>query len=71
MADMEAKVMIDHRPGGPWVTLHTPDGGAAVTLADVLARMGIPVQHGDRLKISIRRLPRRKSVTFGVRKKKR
>ena len=68
---IDAAVMIDKRAGLDWTTLHFADGGAAVTLADLFDRMGIPVQHGDRLKITVKRLPRRKSVTFGVPKKKR
>lgn len=71
MKTIDAKVMIDKRTGFEWLTLHFPDGGAAVTLADILARMAIVVKHGDRLRISIKRLPRKKSVTLGVPRKKR
>jgi len=67
---IEAKVMIDKRTGFDWLTLHFADGGAAITLADILDRLAIDVKHGDRLRIGIDRLPRKRSVTVGVPKKK-
>lgn len=53
-------VMVDHHEGPhPYkvVSVHFPDGGAAVTIGDILARLGIAVKHRDRLKITVRRLP--------------
>jgi hypothetical protein len=70
MKTIQGNVMIDKRTGCDWITLHFADGGAAVTLADILDRLEIDVKHGDRLKISIEQLPRKKSVTVGVSKKK-
>jgi hypothetical protein len=51
------KVLIDKRDGfgRPFeiLTVHFEDGGAAVTIADVLAKLGIAVKAKDRIRISV------------------
>ncbi len=52
--------MIDKHEGPhPYqiLTVHFADGGAAVTVGDVLDRLGIVAKARDRLKITVRRLP--------------
>lgn len=53
-------VLVERRQGPPAyeiVSLHFPDGGAAVTIADILDRLGIAVKDRDRIKITVARLP--------------
>jgi hypothetical protein len=52
-------VLVDKHEGPhPYeiVSVHFPDGGTAVTIADILSRLGLAVKAGDRLKITISRL---------------
>jgi hypothetical protein len=53
-------VLVDRHPGPPAyeiLSVHFPDGGTAVTIGDILARLGIAVKDRDRVKITVSRLP--------------
>ena len=55
-----ATVLVERHPGPPAfeiLSLHFPDGGTAVTIGDILARLGIAVKDRDRVKITASRLP--------------
>lgn len=43
------------------VSLHFADGGTAVTIADILFRLGLAVNDQDRLKITVGMLPAKRS----------
>jgi hypothetical protein len=53
-------VLVEKHQGDPSyeiVSVHFADGGAAVTIGDLLARLGIAAKDRDRLRIAISRLP--------------
>jgi hypothetical protein len=53
-------ILVDRHPGPPSyeiLSVHFPDGGIAVTIGDILARLGITVKDRDRVKITVSRLP--------------
>jgi hypothetical protein len=55
-------VLVDRHLGPPVyeiVSVHFPDGGAAVTIGDILARLAIAVKDRDKVKITVNRLPDR------------
>jgi hypothetical protein len=57
-------VLIDRRGDGdrPYeiLSLHHADGGASVTIGDIVARVGLKLKDRDRIKITIARMPGRK-----------